>query len=164
MLHRDSDSDSHTCRLIDLEMARIAAPPPPAAAAAACGPSHRRRLHLAGGKPGYVSPEAIYGSVLDWHAADCWSLGICLYIMLTRRPLYLDPDDRAFELLALGGAKTIVTHYAANYGLVLPDGAAELVTALLRPNPADRPTLEEVLLHPWVREGVERGPQDACPE
>lgn len=93
--------------------------------------------------------------MLDWHAADQWSLGICLYIMLTARPLYAHPDDRAFEILATGGAPALLRHYAVAYGLTLPDGAMELVCALLRPDPRDRPTVEEVLLHPWVRPAVE---------
>ncbi len=102
-------------------------------------------------KHSYVSPEGAYGTVLDWHAADAWSLGICLYIMLTARPLYSHPDDRAFEILACGGAPSLLHHYATEYGLALPEGATELITALLRPDPIDRPTIEEVLLHPWVR-------------
>lgn len=103
----------------------------------------------------HVSPEGVYGSVLDWHAADAWSLGICLYILLTRRPLYAHPNDRAFDILATGGAPALLRHYATAHGLKLPDGAMELVTALLRPDPRDRLTVEEVLIHPWVRPAFE---------
>jgi serine/threonine protein kinase len=103
----------------------------------------------------YISPEGAYGTVLDWHAADQWSLGVILYIILTARPLYSHPNDRAFEILACGGAPMLVHHYATVYGLALPEGAVELVTALLRPDPIDRPTIEEVLMHPWVRPALE---------
>jgi serine/threonine protein kinase len=108
-------------------------------------------------KHSYVSPEGAYGTVLDWHAADAWSLGICLYIMLTARPLYSHPDDRAFEILVCDGAPSLLHHYATVYGLTLPEGAAELITALLRPDPIDRPTIEEVLMHPWVRPALGAG-------
>lgn len=33
--------------------------------------------------------------MLDSHATDMWSLGVCLYVMLTARPLYTHPKDRA---------------------------------------------------------------------
>lgn len=43
----------------------------------------------------YVSPEGAYGTILDFHATDMWSLGVCLYVMLTARPLYTHAEDRA---------------------------------------------------------------------
>jgi len=37
------------------------------------------------GKPSYLSPDVVYEQPHDPYAADVWSLGICLYIMLTGR-------------------------------------------------------------------------------
>lgn len=59
------------------------------------------------------------------------------------------------EIIACGGAPFLIDHYAVTYGLTLPPGAAELVMFLLQPDPRDRPTVEDVLLHPWVNDGVE---------
>lgn len=56
--------------------------------------------------------QCVTGLVQDWHAADMWSLGICLYMMLTGRPLYRGPDDEAFALLAGGGAPGLLHFYA----------------------------------------------------
>ena len=40
---------------------------------------------FAGGKPGYVDPCVVDGTVEDWYTADIWSLAICLYVLLTGR-------------------------------------------------------------------------------
>lgn len=59
-----------------------------------------------------MAPEVSDGSVRDWHAADAWALGVTLYILLTGRPLYTDPEDRAFDLLAGGAVREVLAHYA----------------------------------------------------
>lgn len=42
-----------------------------------------------GGKSSYMCPEvAQERDAFDRFAADIWSLGVCLYTMLTSRPLY----------------------------------------------------------------------------
>lgn len=56
--------------------------------------------------------QCVTGRVPDWHAADTWSLGVCLYMLLTGRPLYRDPEDVAFTLLAQGGAPGLLHFYA----------------------------------------------------
>ncbi len=130
----DDDDSTPTCHLIDLEMARFTGPasasapsnnprrphhhrrsktPPPPPAPATSSSNDNDSAAAAGFKPGYVSPEvAARRGVADWHAADVWSLGICLYVMLTGRPLYQGPQDEAFVLLAQGGAPGLVHYHA----------------------------------------------------
>ena len=43
------------------------------------------------GKPGYLAPEVVREEDSDPFASDIWSLGVCLYMMLTGRPLYSSP-------------------------------------------------------------------------
>jgi len=154
---------------------------------------------LAGGKPGYVAPEVVSGFITDFLAADVWSLGICLVILLTGRPLYTDPDDVCFHLLAEGRIEEVLDHYKYQYGIRLPSSFAppsslsiptssssssfasssffsegneglwgtaaalpqeggregeveDLVIWMLQADPKKRPTLEEILVHPWVRQ------------
>lgn len=109
------------------------------------------------GKYSYASPEVLPESLLetppnallDPFAVDVWSLGILLYALQTGHPLYVGPEDGAFSMLCEGRASELLTHYE-NFGLVTDPVAKELICAMLRPVPSDRPTLEQIAQHSWV--------------
>jgi serine/threonine protein kinase len=47
-----------------------------------------------------MAPEIWREEPTDGYSADVWSLGVMLYIMLTGSPLYTEPQDAYFSLLA----------------------------------------------------------------
>lgn len=146
VLARDGggSGSGYTCRLIDLGLARTTPEPPLRAEWAG---------RLMGGKWGYVAPEVVTGQVEDWHAADVWSLGLCLYAMLTGMSLYTHPKDEGFKVLASpGGSERLLRHHVLARLVDLSGMAAHLIAAMLASIPAERPTLEDMLLHPWVME------------
>jgi len=101
-------------------------------------------------------PQVVAGTVRDWRAADVWSLGVCLYNMLTGMAIYSDPQDEAYHLLCTpGGVERVLRHHILTYRVQLPAVAAHLIAAMLSPDPRDRLTLEDVLSHPWLVEGEE---------
>ena len=104
------------------------------------------------GKPGYIAPEVVREEACDPFAADIWSLGTCLYAMLTGRPLYNSSRDQAFKLMARGGADDVISIYET-YGLHVSDGAKELLCRMLHADPTKRITLEGVLKHPFILDG-----------
>ena len=109
---------------------------------------------LMGGKGPYVAPEVVDGTVRDWHAADVWSLGVCLYNLLTGLTLYAHPDDKAFRRLReRDGARRLLRHHIQRYAVHLDPAAAHLIACMLNPEPVLRPTNEEILQHPWVLGG-----------
>jgi serine/threonine protein kinase len=113
---------------------------------------------LLGGKGAYVAPELVDGTVRDWHAADVWSLGVCLYNLCTGLTLYSHPSDPAFTVLATegqNGARRLLRHHIHNYAVYLNPAAAHLIASMLHPVPARRPTYEQILQHPWVLGGEE---------
>lgn len=106
------------------------------------------------GSPAYVSPEVLTCQPYDGSAADMWTLGVILYVMLTgaypfqdRRPATL------FQKIQQGSA-----------GLTFPDHlspqAQSLIKKLLSKQPSQRPKAADVLQSPWM----DRRPRDtpAC--
>ena len=136
---------AYNCRLIDFGLCR-SMPEPEGT------PLGGRLL---GGKMAYMAPEVARGTVRAWYASDVWSLGVCLYSLLTSMRLYGNPGDGAFALLQQqGGARRILCHHIGTFGVGISPLAAHLIANMLHPVPAERPTLQEVLRHPWVANAV----------
>lgn len=124
-------------------------------------PDHHHRHHQSrmvapqrcSGKPAYVAPEVAQERAFDPFAADVWSLGVCLFMMLTARPLYTSHHDQAFKILSRrGGAREVLAVYEVQYGLRLPPVAKDLICSTLHASPWRRPTLEGVLRHPFIQQ------------
>jgi tribbles homolog 1/2 len=105
------------------------------------------------GCPAYVSPEIIRctamfsdkpagaGGSYSGRAADIWSLGIILYVMLTGRYPFMDVEPMAlFARIALGYC-TVPTSFS--------EPVQNLIYGMLRRNPEERLTATDILDHPW---------------
>ena len=108
--------------------------------------------HLYGGKSSYLAPEiARMRSAVDVYAADVWSLGVCLYNLLTAAPLYEQPFDPTFRTMETrGGMKSILKVDEVEYGRRISSNAKKLLCWMLDPDPRRRPTFEQILEHPFV--------------
>ncbi|XP_076333035.1 tribbles homolog 2-like [Tachypleus tridentatus] len=96
------------------------------------------------GCPAYVSPEILTTSgSYSGKAADCWSLGVMLYTLLVGRYPFHDIDHSAlFGKICRG---------KFNIPDMVSSRAKCLIRSLLRKDPAERLTVEDVLRHPWFR-------------
>mmetsp|Transcript_10551 Transcript_10551/g.15428 ORF Transcript_10551/g.15428 Transcript_10551/m.15428 type:complete len:621 (-) Transcript_10551:32-1894(-) len=96
------------------------------------------------GTPAFMPPESQEGASFDLKKADIWSLGITLYVFLFGKLPFYAPT--------LSLLKQAIREDA----LVVPDVATEntkkLLVALLAKDPAKRPSLAEILYHPWISE------------
>ncbi|XP_072785476.1 serine/threonine-protein kinase pim-1-like [Taeniopygia guttata] len=89
------------------------------------------------GTHAYSPPEWIWLGYYHGHAATIWSLGVLLYVMVCGSlPFQDDPD--------------IVLGKVFFQRQVSPE-LQHLIRWCLAKQPADRPELEEVSYHPWVR-------------
>lgn len=94
------------------------------------------------GCPAYVSPEILNTSHnYSGRAADIWSVGVMLYTLLIGRYPFHDVEPSAlFSKIRRGDYRVPET---------VSSRAKCLVHSLLRKDPAQRLSAEQILQHPW---------------
>ena len=99
------------------------------------------------GSPNYAAPEVISGKLYAGPEVDVWSCGVILYVLLVGR---LPFDDEFIPALF----KKI---NAGNYHMpsYLSSGARHLIHKMLRVNPMQRLTIQEIRQDPWFNENLE---------
>lgn len=102
------------------------------------------------GKRNYIAPEVLredpYFQPL---LADIWAIGIILFMVLTGVPpvdMANENDDR-YTLICDNGLHEMVS----SWGYDINPMAVDLIQRILRPNPRDRLTIEQILAHPWMQ-------------
>ena len=99
------------------------------------------------GSPCYCSPECLCRIKYDGRLADVWSLGVILYTMVTgQNPWNIQNTS-------------IMLHQILRGSYQLPDflskSCTHLISSMLKVNPSERITMQEVLAHPWLKRGDE---------
>ncbi|XP_043716527.1 CBL-interacting serine/threonine-protein kinase 9-like isoform X1 [Telopea speciosissima] len=102
-------------------------------------------LHTACGTPNYVAPEVLNDKGYDGTAADIWSCGVILFVLMAG---YLPFDES--NLMAL--YRKI---YKADFTFPswFSSGAKKLIKCILDPNPVTRITIPEILENEWFKKG-----------
>uniref|UniRef100_A0A8D2DAD6 non-specific serine/threonine protein kinase n=1 Tax=Sciurus vulgaris TaxID=55149 RepID=A0A8D2DAD6_SCIVU len=98
----------------------------------------------------YLAPEIIQREEYEAPLVDVWSLGVILYYMLSGTHPFrkIFPWDLATQIVE-------ARYYIPDH---IPVQARRLIRKMLTKNPVQRPTVEEILQHPWLREGEEHSP------
>lgn len=99
------------------------------------------------GSPNYAAPEVISGKLYAGPEVDVWSCGVILYVLLVGR---LPFDDEFIPSLF----KKI---NAGNYHMpsYLSSGARHIIHKMLRVNPMQRLTIQDIRQDPWFNENLE---------
>jgi serine/threonine protein kinase len=93
----------------------------------------------------YMAPEMLLHKKYSGESVDVWSLGIILYTLIYGEM----PFEEDTEL----DSKLKITTEEPNYpDLDVPTSALSLMKAMLTKDPRQRPTLHEVLSHPFLEE------------
>jgi aurora kinase len=101
------------------------------------------RRHTLCGTLDYLPPEMVEGKAHDT-LVDVWSLGVLCYEFLFGAPPFEAPGHTETYKRIL----KVDLHFPDSPAV--SDGAKDLVTHLLKKEPGDRLTLEQVLKHPWI--------------
>ncbi|KAJ5894374.1 hypothetical protein N7495_006065 [Penicillium taxi] len=101
-------------------------------------------LHTFCGTICYSAPEMLKGEKYAGEKVDVWSLGIILYALLAGELPYDDDDDQITK-------KRILTE-EPTYNDRFPDDAKALINILLSKRPLIRPSLDDILAHPFLSE------------
>jgi len=86
---------------------------------------------------------------------------VILYIMLTGFPPYDNATiaDQRFELIINGR----LVEQLGNWDIHLSRDAGRLLQSMLTLDPSERPTLAQIMAHPWVVNGPEQAPPLPAP-
>lgn len=101
-------------------------------------------LHGTVGSPFYIAPEVLAGGYNQ--AADVWSAGVILYILLSGKPPFWGKTkSRIFDAVRAAGLR-----FQSDPWNTISDSAKELIRGMLRTDPSSRFTAHEVLDHIWT--------------
>ncbi|KAG0243639.1 hypothetical protein BGX31_010423 [Mortierella sp. GBA43] len=116
------------------------------------------------GSAAYTAPEIIVGKKYSGQEADIWSLGVILYTLLAG---YLPFDD---DNEAVVQDKIVELDYELPTELFCQD-AQDLIKSILKEEPKERFSIEQILSHPWWTprtdddaEGADGGAADQDPD
>ncbi|GAB4828275.1 Son of sevenless 2 [Ancistrocladus abbreviatus] len=111
-------------------------------------------LHTTCGTPNYVAPEVLSGQGYDGAAADVWSCGVILYVLMAG---YLPFEEANLPTLY---KKISAAEFTCPFWF--SPSAKSLIDKILDPNPKSRIKIEGIKSDPWfhmnyipVRHGVE---------
>ncbi|EPS60358.1 hypothetical protein M569_14444, partial [Genlisea aurea] len=100
-------------------------------------------LHTTCGTPNYVAPEVLSHLGYDGAAADIWSCGVILFVLMAG---YLPFDEADLQSLY---NKINAAEFSCPYWFSLD--AVSLINGILNPNPQLRITIEGMKKHPWFQ-------------
>ena len=114
-----------------------------------------QRSSVAVGKLNYMAPEVFSGQEYAPEAADMWSLGIILFMLLTGGALATEPSrsDPRFVFLQENGIRALLELW--NMEENIPDSAVELLDGLLQIHPNQRLDMTDLINHEWIQMQVQ---------
>lgn len=98
----------------------------------------------------YLAPEILAHDNVGYDAtkADVWSLGILLYVLLTGT-FPFEGDSQKEAMANYFATRLSFSEFDALYPC--DEECRDLLSSLLSKNPSSRPSISEVLQHPWFR-------------
>ncbi|KAG9144175.1 hypothetical protein Leryth_023164 [Lithospermum erythrorhizon] len=102
-------------------------------------------LHTACGTPNYVAPEVLKDKGYQGTAADVWSCGVILFVLMSG---YLPFDEP--NLVSLYRR---INRADFSFPPWFSSGSKKLITRILDPNPVTRMSISQILENDWFKKG-----------
>ncbi|KAK9123554.1 hypothetical protein Sjap_013156 [Stephania japonica] len=103
-------------------------------------------LHGTVGSPFYIAPEVLAGGYNQ--AADVWSAGVILYILLSGMPPFWGKTkSRIFDAV-----RAATLRFPSDPWDLISSSAKDLIKEMLCTDPAQRLTAKQVLEHSWIKD------------
>ncbi|KAK8888590.1 hypothetical protein M9Y10_033321 [Tritrichomonas musculus] len=105
-----------------------------------CDTYYNTTLKSTVGTPGYMPPEVVAGKEYD-EKCDVWSLGVCLFLMVSARLPFTPSND--FRVL-VSQAETL------QFPEIFSSALSDLLRKMLTPSMSNRPSIEKLSSHPFL--------------
>ncbi|KAL6091981.1 hypothetical protein STEG23_028188 [Scotinomys teguina] len=102
-----------------------------------------QKIIFPGGLYKFGAPEQLLHKPYDGPKADVWALGVTLYLMVTGKYPFGD---------VISGLKSKIVHGMYTVPSILSKELKDLLRRLLSVDPRHRPTAQEAIGHPWLKE------------
>ena len=107
------------------------------------------------GTESYMAPEIHAKRPYSGASVDIFAAAIILFIMFTQHPPFTraEPSDPFYRLLCANRADLFWKAHSKNKvgGLdFFPESFRNMITAMLQFDPAARPTMADIIAHPWL--------------
>ncbi|XP_076111883.1 uncharacterized protein LOC143080089 isoform X1 [Mytilus galloprovincialis] len=113
------------------------------------------KLETACGSLAYSAPEILLGDSYDPPAVDVWSLGVILFMLCCGEPPFQEANDSETLTMILDCKYKMPVHVSQE--------CKDLVSIMLKREPSERASLEEILCHDWLHMQMEDMPPPALP-
>ncbi|KAK0595892.1 hypothetical protein LWI29_010904 [Acer saccharum] len=108
-----------------------------------------QKLHGTVGSPFYIAPEVLTGGYNQ--AADVWSAGVILYILLSGMPPFWgNTKSRIFDAVREADLR-----FPSKPWDSMSESARSLVRGMLSTDPSQRLTAQQVLDHSWMTDDIQ---------
>jgi len=107
------------------------------------------------GTPNYMAPEIHLRKPYQGRSIDIFASAIILFIMVAKHPPFTsaEPTDAFYKCLAANRAdifwKTHLSRKPKGEHFMSED-LKDLIVSMLQLDPAHRPTMSEIIAHPWM--------------
>lgn len=99
------------------------------------------------GTPNYIAPEVLDGKVGHSYEVDVWAIGVILYTLVVGKPPFETSDVKTTY------RRIRMNAYNFPEAVSISEPAKSLISRILVSDPARRPSLDDILAHPFFHQG-----------